>query len=108
MLLEKSVIELNCTGKREGMYVKVSGDMIARVSFNEVAGHTTIKLKEDKVCEVFTGKKKLAGCIACGAEIAVKGAVDEVNKKLGVKMRQRVKGSSVKKVVVAKRSPQVF
>lgn len=78
------MIELNCTGKREGMYVKVSGDMIARVSFNKVAGHTTIKLKEDKVCELFTSSKKLAGVIALGAEIAVKGDVDEVNKKLGI------------------------
>jgi hypothetical protein len=81
------MIELNCTGKLEGMYVKVREDMIARVSFKKATGHTAITLKEDKVCELFSSnKKRLVGCMPCGAEIAVKGDVEEVGKKLGFRI----------------------
>ena len=81
---EKSVIELDCAGKLEGKSVKVDKDMVARVSFNKASGYTTIELKEDKGCQLFSESKRLIGGLPCGSEIAVKGSAKEVRKKLGL------------------------
>ena len=78
------MIELDCTGKLEGKSVKVDKDMVARMSFNKASGYTTIELKEDKGCQLFSESKRLIGGLPCGSEIAVKGSAKEVRKKLGL------------------------
>jgi len=86
-LMKKKMICIEGAGDLEGLQVQLRPEMIAKISFNALAGHSIVKLKNDHSCQLLTNRQ-LAGYLPHGSIVTVQGTSEQVKKKLGLSKRQ--------------------